>query len=133
MLCVIIQKRYCTNVTSDVTEKNCNTNIPCQMNQFYQIFHWWFLFLFLLFCIRNPILCSTTISIVKTQISYLVRTTRFWNNLHQVRSTSKDQKAKSFILLGALKLKLKGLNRKVAYTSRRKISVLLIITLFRNC
>jgi hypothetical protein len=26
----------------------------------------------------------------KTLISNLVRTTRFWNNLHQVRSSSKD-------------------------------------------
>jgi hypothetical protein len=32
--------------------------------------------------------------IVKTYISNLVRATRFWNNLHQVRSKSKDWKAK---------------------------------------
>ena len=32
--------------------------------------------------------------VIKTYISNLVRTTRFWNNLHQVRSESKDWKAK---------------------------------------
>jgi hypothetical protein len=31
---------------------------------------------------------------IKTYISNLVRTTRFWNNLHQVRSKSKDWKEK---------------------------------------
>jgi len=30
----------------------------------------------------------------KTWISNLVRTTRFWNNLHQIRSISKYWKAK---------------------------------------
>jgi len=34
---------------------------------------------------------------------------RFWNNLHQVRSKSKDWKAKEFKVLGAIKPK--GLNR----------------------
>jgi hypothetical protein len=33
-------------------------------------------------------------------ISNLVRTTRFWNNLHQVRLKSKDWKAKLFKDLG---------------------------------
>jgi hypothetical protein len=37
-----------------------------------------------------------------------VRRTRVWNNLHQVRSKSKDWKAKKFKVLGAIKLK--GLN-----------------------
>ena len=31
---------------------------------------------------------------LKTQISNLVHTTRLWNNLHQIRSKSKDWKAK---------------------------------------
>jgi hypothetical protein len=34
-----------------------------------------------------------------------MRTTRFWNNLHQVRSKSKDRKAKLFKVLGAIKPK----------------------------
>ena len=32
----------------------------------------------------------------KTQMSNLVRTTRFWNNLHQTRSKPKDLKVKHF-------------------------------------
>ena len=32
--------------------------------------------------------------IIKTLISNLVHTMRFWNNLHQVRSKSKDWKVK---------------------------------------
>jgi len=47
--------------------------------------------------------------VIKTDISNLVRTTRFWNNLHQVRSKSKDWKAKKFKSLGAIKPK--GLSR----------------------
>jgi len=31
---------------------------------------------------------------IKTEISKLVRTTRFWNSVHQVRSNCKDWKAK---------------------------------------
>jgi hypothetical protein len=40
---------------------------------------------------------------------------RFWNNLHQVRSKSKDWKAKYFKDLGAIKPK--GINRiaKIGY------------------
>jgi hypothetical protein len=34
------------------------------------------------------------VSLIKTWISNLVCTTCFWNNLHQVRSLSKDWKAK---------------------------------------
>jgi len=33
-------------------------------------------------------------NVTKTQISNLVPTTRYWNNLHQVRSTLKDWKVK---------------------------------------
>ena len=40
-----------------------------------------------------------------------MHTTRFWNNLHHVRSKSRDWKAKYFIVLGAIKPK--GLNRMV--------------------
>jgi len=36
-----------------------------------------------------------TVTIVKTKISNLVRTTHFWNNRHQVRSKSKYWKARS--------------------------------------
>ena len=36
---------------------------------------------------------------------YLIRTTRFWNNLHQVRSQSKDWKTKQFKVLGTIKPK----------------------------
>jgi hypothetical protein len=36
-------------------------------------------------------------------MSNLVHTTRFWNNLHQVRSKSKDWKAKYLKVLGAIK------------------------------
>jgi hypothetical protein len=32
-----------------------------------------------------------------------VRTTRFWNNHHQIRSKSKDWKTKQFNVLGAIK------------------------------
>jgi len=39
----------------------------------------------------------------------IVIKTRFWNNLHQVRSESKDWKAKYFKLLGAIKPM--GINR----------------------
>ena len=39
-----------------------------------------------------------------------MRSTRFWNNLHQVRSKSKDWKAKKFKVLGAIQPK--GLKRK---------------------
>ena len=43
--------------------------------------------------------------VIKTQISNLVRTTRFWNNHQQVRSKSKDWKANEFEkkILGAIK------------------------------
>jgi hypothetical protein len=37
-------------------------------------------------CLKN--------TLIKTWISNLVYTTRFWNNLHQARSSSNDRKAK---------------------------------------
>ena len=46
---------------------------------------------------------------IKTQISNLVFTTRFWNNLHQVRLKSIDWKSKQYKALGAIKPK--SLNR----------------------
>jgi len=33
-------------------------------------------------------------NIIKTQISHLVRPTRFWNNIHQLRSMPTDWKVK---------------------------------------
>ena len=48
---------------------------------------------------------------IKTQISNLVRTYRFQNNLDQVPSKSKDQKAKQFKISGAIKPK----SAKVTY------------------
>jgi len=43
---------------------------------------------------HHKIRTTNVFIIIKTKISNLVRTTRFWNNLHQVRSKSKDWKAK---------------------------------------
>ena len=46
---------------------------------------------------------------IKTLIANLVRTARFWNNPHQIRSKSKDWKATQLKVVGATKPK--GLNR----------------------
>ena len=53
------------------------------------------------FCVKivSPVSVSTSrrtdpVIVINTQISQLVRMTRFWNNLHQVSSESKDWKAK---------------------------------------
>ena len=42
---------------------------------------------------------------IKMQISNVVRTARFWNNLHQVRSKSKNWKVKQNKMLGSNKTK----------------------------
>jgi hypothetical protein len=47
--------------------------------------------------------------LIKTLISNLVCTRRFWNNRHQVRSKSNDWKAKKIQVLGTIKPK--GINR----------------------
>ena len=71
-------------------------------------------------------------ALIKTYISNLVRTTPFWNNLHQVRSKLKDWKAKQFKVLGEIKPKAhkREVNSAtVTYVSWRR--TLIIITLFK--
>ena len=46
-----------------------------------------------------------TTSEKKPQMSHLVRTTRFWNNLHQTRSNPKDSKVKHFKVFESNKTK----------------------------
>jgi len=43
---------------------------------------------------------------MQTQISDVIHTVRFWNNLHHVGSTSKDWKTKWFKVFGARKPKV---------------------------
>jgi hypothetical protein len=69
--------------------------------------------------------------VIKTLISNLVRTTRFGNNLHQVRSNSKSGKPQH-ISLGAEK-KIGSPNRLIFLYREKWILVLKIIALFRNC
>jgi hypothetical protein len=64
----------------------------------------------------NFYLCSTKKKEADTRILFnFVRITHLWNNLHQVRSKSKDWKAKLFGSFGARKPK--SLNRivKISY------------------
>jgi hypothetical protein len=64
-----------------------------------------------------------------------MRTTRFWNNIHQVRGSYVKSLESQIISrsLGASKPMDSRKSAKGAYTWGKRTLVLIIITLYRNC
>ena len=55
--------------------------------------------------VSDSFIMNNSFIMITTQISNLVRTMRFWNNLHQIGSKSKVWKANNFTIFGSYKTK----------------------------